>query len=91
MSSNVIVEWSNIFSTFLTFALSGRTYDPDCLSGKMEVFQIVFLIVTETGSEPHPRAFLPKDSLIACPCFLGRVRKRHPAIPGYGQTFERIL
>lgn len=85
---NLTVASSSMFSLLRTCALSGRRYVPDFLSGKIEVFQMVFRIDTETGSEPHPFACLPKDSLIAKDSFLGSIRNLQALIPGYTKTFD---
>lgn len=67
-----------------TNAFTGRRYVPDFVSGKIDVAQVVLLMVTETGSEPHPRAFLPNVVFISSDSFLGTVIKCHAAEPpGY--------
>ena len=71
-----------IFSFFRTSALSGKRYVFDLLSGKMDVFHIVFPMVTATGIEPHPFAIFPNRFLISEDCFWGMVIKCQPTIPG---------
>lgn len=86
-----ILSRTKIPSFFRTEALSGSRYVPDFLSGKIEVFHLVFLIVTMTGSDPQPFALAPYFSLISVDCFFGIPRKCHPAMPGYNHTSDFIL
>lgn len=78
-------------SFLLTSALSGNRYVPDFLSGKIEVSHDVFPIVTDTGSEPHPRPRAPYAALMAADSFLGTVTKCHAAFPGYSHMLRRKL
>src|SRR5687768_6072901 len=87
----VTVSPSDIFSFFRISALSGNKYAPTFLSGKIDVFHLVFPTVTKTGNEPQPRRSAPNDSLISNDCFLESVTKCHAAGPGYSHTFARTV
>ena len=78
----VTLSSEKIFSFLRISALSGKRYPPDCLSGNIEVFQLVLPVITVTGIDPHPRLGVPKDFFISSDCFLGTETKCHPAMPG---------
>lgn len=63
---------ANTASAARTFCLSGMRYEPECLSGNIDVDHVVAPIVIVMGIEPKPRRLVAKVCLISSAMFFGK-------------------
>lgn len=69
-------------------AFTGRRYEFDLRSGKIDVFHVVSPMVACTGIDPQPRRIPFNEALIPATCFGGRVMKCQPPGPAYNQSAD---
>jgi len=78
-----------IASLFRISFFRGKRYESDFLSGKIDVFQLVFPIVARTGNDPQPLLECPKKKSISSLVFVGILTKCQGVSPGYSHTLAR--
>lgn len=84
----ITLSFLKIPSLLRTAALSASRYVPLFLSGKIEVFHVVFPTVTSAATAPQPRRGFPSWYAVTfAATSFGNETKCHPACPGYSQTF----